>query len=291
MQNQTEIQQQINQELRMHRKLVKKLQNDTLMMYFAGLCILIICAYLNISYENYNDKLHNLACIKIPAEYKNIDADICIFHNKSIINANDMQNIMVIKQLTGEIITNATLKCAFEFGPDFVPNYSYCQDVIEFIKQTPDTRVSSQSAATSQEKHITTHPAQKPSINRQMACKYVEYVNSYINHDFIYHLCTKSNGWNNCIIIMWIVLIFGYILICMNHYEGLIIDNTVKFKLNTPSECIISLEPILTGQEYYRCTRCVAIYKFENFYKYWVSKKKCAYCSVPISAPIKYINS
>lgn len=57
-----------------------------------------------------------------------------------------------------------------------------------------------------------------------------------------------------------------------------------------PNECVIGNETIEQGMEYSHCTRCVAVYSYDNMQLWWSQNKTCPYCRVQLPTLVKYVN-
>jgi hypothetical protein len=66
-------------------------------------------------------------------------------------------------------------------------------------------------------------------------------------------------------------------------------DNATNNTLD--NTCIISHEPIASGDEYFKCGQCIALVKYDVMVCWWTRNKSCPHCRVTIPKLIKYVNT
>ena len=253
-----------------------------------GSMLAIIC-FMHINQLTFYNRLAEHACNRT-LEYSDMADDICIFHNGSSINTTTQQlgNIMVVKQHTGEIQFNQTLACSINhLLPYFSTDRNYCSELMAFIAE------GNQTTARGFIEWLLPRNAAN-TITRVIPCKIHPNATMpvYINTDHMNHLCQAAKvnvegriaGWTFAAICYIFLFIFIYTEIS-NSYPP------INHKLPSDATCVITYEPIPAGGMYYKCDQCVAVYDYEAIRYNWLHySKKCGYCSKPIKELFKYCN-
>jgi len=112
----------------------------------------------------------------------------------------------------------------------------------------------------------------------------------------------KTNKANEFEIIRRMDLVYTYkdLLFRENHtyesnkivYRPLISDTQPDNATNNTlgNTCIISHEPIVRGDEYFKCGQCIALVKYDVMVCWWTRNKSCPHCRVTVPELIKYVN-
>ncbi len=260
---------------------------------FCGIgIILAIMSLIHINQVTFYNNLAIHACNRT-LEYSGFAADICIFHNGSNANAttNQLDNIMVVKQYTGEIQFNQTLACSINhLGPYFSTDRNYCNELMSFIAK------GNQTTARGFIEWLLPRNATN-TISRVIPCKIHPNATApvYINTDHMNHMCQAEKVDVDGRICAWVLAFICYLLLCICIYDE--ISNSylkigpINHKLPSDAECIITYEPIPLGGMYYKCDQCIAVYDCEAIRYNWLHySRNCGYCSKPIKELFKYCN-
>jgi len=253
--------------------------------------ILSIMSLIHINQVTFYNNLAIHACNRT-LEYSGFADDICIFHNGSNANAttNQLDNIMVVKQYTGEIQFNQTLACSINhLVPYFSTNRNYCNELMSF------TAKGNQTTARGFIEWLL--PRNTSTITRVIPCKVHPNATEpvYINTEHMNHMCQSAKinveGRRG----VWILAFICYLLLSIYVYDEISNNysqiNPINHKLPADAECIITYEPIPVGGMYYKCDQCIAVYNYEAIRYNWLHySKKCSYCSKPIKELFKYCN-
>lgn len=259
-----------------------------------GVCcvgsILAIICFIHINHLKFHNNLAEHVCNRT-MEYSKLADDICIFHNGSNINAttNRLDNIMVVKQHTGEILFNRTVACSINHMlPYFSTVRNYCSELMAFIADGNDTTARGfidwllpRNAAN--------------SITRVIPCKIHPNATEpvYINTDHMNHLCKAEKINFNERSLIWLFVVVVYLFLSVTVIND-ILNNypPIRHKLPSDATCVITYEAIPMDGMYYKCDQCVAVYDYEAILHNWLNySKNCCYCSKPITELFKYCNS
>lgn len=241
------------------------------------------------SYTHFNNTVYQSIC-NVAELYDQDSTDICVLNKNTTLYQYNATNIMVIKQNTGEIKYNQTLYCYAPYTPILNTPNQYCLDMVYYNNLNQSLALSSNAIAIVK----WMFPNKFINFKQIFECKYDPYVQTYVQPEYMKYLCKDKQ---QSTIIVWVYLIIC-IAICVMHAESnnypYIINDpaTLNRKLTVKAECGITYEPIADDQTYYKCVQCTAVYDYDEYYKYWLSSKKCAYCAVSVPlTPTQFKNA
>lgn len=268
------------------RILIQKKQEAALQKYMAGAMVIGVITWFHMSHLSRQHEINVFANARIN-EYVNSTLDLCVFHQASAIHpaTNQLHNVMVIKQKTGEIIYNSTLECSPAYLVSQLkdsPN-DYCADLMSYINNK-----------TIDGNEVLFNMFNRGSLtNRVMECTMaVNDSNTYIHRGYMAHLFSNRHVYKEKCAIAWVILYLVYAVLCYNDYDNLNIHARFHMKLPEGTECYIMYQPIKPWDTYYKCYRCVAVYGYNAIAQYWAyHAKKCPYCSTPINYLTRFINA
>ncbi len=278
----------------------KRLHYYKLIYMIGGIVLCIMCMVHFTEIAHYNN-LTNHVC-NITSEYDGLATDICIFYNGSVVNTTTqrLENIMVVKQHTGEIRFNQSLACSINaLLPYFATNRNYCSELNEFIVRDINSQNHNQKGENDDSSAVNViinwlFPNATNTISRVIKCKVNPdlLTSDYINTAYMQHICKTSRVNKDFRIVMYIIVFISYVAICMKHYD-IIVNNIPPIDKRLPNDatCVITYEPIGQKQIYYKCSQCVAVYDYAAIRHNWLHySKNCSYCSMQIRKLIKYRN-
>lgn len=281
-------------------ELRRKRLNDYARIYMIGGIVLGIMCMVHFAYYN---NLTNHVC-NITSEYDGLATDICIFYNGSVVNTTTqrIENIMVVKQHTGEIRFNQSFACSINaLLPYFATNRNYCSEHNEFIVRDINSQNHNQKGENDISSAVNViinwlFPNATNTISHVIKCKVNPdlLASDYINTAYIQHICETSKVNNGFYVSMYFIIYFSYLAVYMKHlHDEMVMVNNIPIDKRLPNDatCIITYEPIVPNQIYYKCSQCVAVYDYAAIRHNWLYySKNCSYCSMQIRKLIKYRN-
>ena len=303
----------------MNKLLTKLITNiNDYVKYWAISCILLVCCNIilvDVIQKNVSNILPHYEKL---IHYKNNYEDaMCIYHNGSIIDNKTLtiQNMMVITNKDGIIVTNITLNCLSDYIDSQVnKSIDYCGALIHDENKdiVVENIVESSSILDSIFSYVrlSKKKVMSPQMNRYIECKINKTeVSSNVIHNinfetFIINAVNNINTTNNfsiiliyvniiCFIVSIILVYFKYNLRKLkNYYVMHYYDQNphTNIRITGDPMCIFSYDEIKYGDVYFQCTRCMSVYDYYIYSEWWKSSRKCGYCMLSIHKLVKYVN-